>query len=116
MALIENYKLLKPLQMSDYHLLKNNVVFGPATPARINPRSHAPSEMTATYYEQRSRAGLIIRKPAPSLSKASDGTDHRISTPPRRRQEVVDCVHKKGGKICAALAHGSAVAPFIRCK
>ncbi|KAE9357559.1 hypothetical protein PF008_g3113 [Phytophthora fragariae] len=75
MALIENYKLLKPLQMSDYHLLKNNVVFGPATPARINPRSHAPSEMTATYYEQRSRAGLIIRKPAPSLSKASDASN-----------------------------------------
>lgn len=73
MSLTENYKLFTPLQMGNNLVIKNRIVLGPATRARINPASHAPNEMNAIYYEQRAGAGLIISEGVPSLSRDSAG-------------------------------------------
>ncbi|EEY58080.1 12-oxophytodienoate reductase, putative [Phytophthora infestans T30-4] len=88
MSLTENYKLFTPLQMGNNLVIKNRIVLGPATRARINPASHAPNEMNAIYYEQRAGAGLIISEEQAAGWK-----------------EVVDRIHQKGSKIFVQLWH-----------
>ncbi|KAL4116250.1 hypothetical protein KRP22_003983 [Phytophthora ramorum] len=104
----ENYKLFTPLEMGNDLVLKNRVVFGPATRARINPVSHAPSEMNAIYYEQRAGAGLIISEGC-AISEQGFGwygspglyTDEQAAG----WKEVIDRVHKRGSKIFVQLWH-----------
>ncbi|KAF4044838.1 NADH:flavin oxidoreductase / NADH oxidase family [Phytophthora infestans] len=93
MSLTENYKLFTPLQMGNNLVIKNRIVLGPATRARINPASHAPNEMNAIYYEQRAGAGLII-----SEGRWVEGGCR--SNSPERKQNLR-----------AAVAHGPAITP-----
>lgn len=104
----ENYKLFTPLEMGSTLVLKNRIVFGPATRARINPVSHAPNEMNAVYYGQRAGAGLIISEGC-AISEQGFGwygspglyTDEQV----RGWKEVVGRVHEKGGAIFVQLWH-----------
>ncbi|KAF4315538.1 hypothetical protein JM18_008981, partial [Phytophthora kernoviae] len=108
MTLTDDYKLFTPLQLGNDLTLKNRVVFGPATRARINPDSHAPDEMHAIYYEQRAGAGLTISEGC-AISEQGFGwygspglyTDEQV----KGWKEVVDRVHHKGGKIFVQLWH-----------
>ncbi|OWZ09337.1 12-oxophytodienoate reductase [Phytophthora megakarya] len=108
MSPTENYQLFTPLQMGKDLVLKNRIVFGPATRARINPVSHAPNEMNAIYYEQRAGAGLIISEGC-AISEQGFGwygspglfTDEQAAG----WKEVVNRIHQKGGKIFVQLWH-----------
>jgi N-ethylmaleimide reductase len=108
MSPTENYKLFTPLRLGSDLELKNRIVFGPATRARINPVSHAPSEMTAIYYEQRAGAGLIISEGC-AISEQGFGwygspglhTDEQAAG----WKEVVDRIHQQGSKIFVQLWH-----------
>ncbi|KAF1785056.1 Aldolase-type TIM barrel [Phytophthora cactorum] len=102
----ENYKLFTPLQIGNDLVIKNRIVFGPATRARINPVSHAPNEMNAIYYEQRAGAGLSSRRGAPSRSRDSAGTDHLDSSPRSRplggRRLFIESTKKEARSSCSS--------------
>jgi 2,4-dienoyl-CoA reductase-like NADH-dependent reductase (Old Yellow Enzyme family) len=87
-------------------LLRNRVVMAPMTRAR-SPELIA-SEMTATYYAQRSNAGLIVTEGIP----VSDEAVGYIAVPGISSPEqlagwrlTTDAVHAEGGHIFAQLWH-----------
>ncbi|RLN98192.1 hypothetical protein BBJ28_00024100 [Nothophytophthora sp. Chile5] len=104
----EDYKLFTPLQLDDSLVLKNRIVYGPATRARSDPVTRVPLERNAAYYEQRAGAGLIISE-ACGISEQGFGwygspalySDEQAAG----WKEVVDRVHQKGGKIFVQLSH-----------
>uniref|UniRef100_H3G871 NADH:flavin oxidoreductase/NADH oxidase N-terminal domain-containing protein n=1 Tax=Phytophthora ramorum TaxID=164328 RepID=H3G871_PHYRM len=103
-----SYKLFTPLRLGDELELKNRIVHGPATRARSDLDTHVPTERNAVYYEQRAAAGLIITE-ACAISEQAFGwygspalyTDEHVEG----WKEVVNRVHKKGGKIFVQLWH-----------
>ncbi|RLN96886.1 hypothetical protein BBJ28_00019021 [Nothophytophthora sp. Chile5] len=107
-SMTDDYTLFTPLELDDGLVLKNRIIYGPATRARSDPVTHAPSELNAVYYEQRAGAGLIITE-ACAISEQGFGwygspalyTDEQATG----WKEVVDRVHQKGGKIFVQLWH-----------
>ncbi len=80
----------------------------PMTRSRADNDDLAPNDLMATYYEQRSSAGLIISEGTP-VSKFGNGY---INVPGIYSQKQIDgwkkvtkAVHSKGGKIFAQLWH-----------
>ncbi|KAG7380620.1 hypothetical protein PHYPSEUDO_007014 [Phytophthora pseudosyringae] len=104
----DSYTLFTPLHVGKGLEIKNRIVHGPVTRARSDIRTHAPLERNAVYYEQRANAGLIITE-ACAISEEGFGwygspalyTDEQV----QGWKEVVDRVHKKGGKIFVQLWH-----------
>ncbi|EGZ15545.1 hypothetical protein PHYSODRAFT_505882 [Phytophthora sojae] len=103
-----DYALFTPLRLGEGLELKNRIVYGPVTRARCDIKTHAPLERNAAYYEQRAGAGLIVTE-ACAISEQAFGwygspalyTDEQV----QGWKEVVNRVHKKGGKIFVQLWH-----------
>ncbi|MGG7567291.1 alkene reductase [Rhodovulum sp. DZ06] len=100
-------KLFTPLAVGDIQLA-NRVVMAPLTRNRADHATDAPTEMTATYYEQRASAGLLITE-ASQISPQGKGyaftpgiySDEQIEG----WRKVADAVHARGGKIVIQLWH-----------
>ncbi|MCC9166511.1 alkene reductase [Pontibacter harenae] len=99
--------LLKPIKLHDLEL-KNRVVMAPMTRTRANNPEKAPTDLIATYYEQRASAGLIISEGTPV---STQGVGY-INIPGIHSEaqvegwkKVTKAVHDKGGKIFAQLWH-----------
>ncbi len=99
--------LLKEIIIADLKL-KNRIVMAPMTRSRANNPENRPTQLHATYYEQRSSAGLIITCGS-QVSKKAIGY---INTPGIYSEAQIDgwklvteAVHKKDGKIFLQLWH-----------
>lgn len=99
-------QLFTPVQVG-CHLLPNRIIMAPMTRSRADDAG-VPSDLAATYYEQRSSAGLIITEgvyPA-AMGKGyvrTPGieTDDQVSV----WKKVTEAVHAKGGRIFMQLMH-----------
>lgn len=97
--------LFDPVQAGDLHLA-NRIVMAPLT--RNRSPNAIPKPITATYYEQRASAGLLITE-ATAISHQAQGY---ADVPGLYASEqldgwkrVTDAVHAKGGKIVVQLWH-----------
>ncbi|HYQ26400.1 MAG TPA: alkene reductase [Polyangiaceae bacterium] len=87
--------------------LQNHIVMSPMTRSRAGTQ-HAPTELAATYYEQRASAGLIITE---GTSPSPNGQGYaRIPGLWNEAQvagwaEITKRVHEKGAKIFVQLMH-----------
>ncbi len=99
--------LLQPYELGNIHL-NNRMVMAPMTRSRSANEGNVPTALTATYYEQRASAGLIITE-GTFVSKKAVGF---INVPgiyseaqTEGWKQVTTAVHNKGGKIFAQLWH-----------
>jgi N-ethylmaleimide reductase len=98
-------KLFSPYKLGNIEL-KNRVVMAPMTRSRAT--DNIPNELIATYYEQRSSAGLIITE---GTSPSPNGLGYaRIPGIYNEAQvngwrKTTDAVHNKGGKIFIQFMH-----------
>lgn len=110
-------KLFTPVQIGRY-TLPNRLVMAPMTRSRSD-EAGVPSDLVATYYEQRAAAGLII---AEGTFPSAMGKGY-VRTPGIYSDEqvaawkkVTNAVHAKGGKIflqimhCGRISHPSMLA------
>jgi N-ethylmaleimide reductase len=87
--------------------LRNRIVMAPMTRSRAI-QNNAPGELEATYYKQRSGAGLIITE---GTAPSPNGLGYpRIPGIYSKEQiagwrKVTDAVHKEGGKIFLQIMH-----------
>jgi N-ethylmaleimide reductase len=97
--------LFDPVQAGDLHLA-NRIVMAPLT--RNRSPDAIPKPITATYYEQRASAGLLITE-ATAISHQAQGyadVPGLYSTEQLDGwKRVTDAVHAKGGKIVVQLWH-----------
>jgi N-ethylmaleimide reductase len=97
--------LFDPVQAGDLHLA-NRIVMAPLT--RNRSPNAIPKPVTATYYEQRASAGLLITE-ATAISHQAQGyadVPGLYSTEQLDGwKRVTDAVHAKGGKIVVQLWH-----------
>ena len=109
----KNQPLLASYQMGDL-TLKNRIIMAPMTRNRANNPENSPTDLHATYYQQRVSAGLIITEG----SQVSPRAVGYINTPGIHSQEqvegwkkVTEAIHNEGGKIfiqlwhCGAMSH-----------
>ncbi len=110
------HSLLTPFTLGKLQL-RNRVVMAPMTRSRASAEQVVP-EMTATYYEQRASAGLIVTE-ATQVSPDAIGypntpgvyTDEQVAA----WRRVTDAVHESGGRIFVQLWHVGRVAdPALR--
>ncbi len=98
-------KLFSPAKLGSLQL-SNHIVMAPMTRSRAI--GNIPQDITATYYEQRASAGLIITEgtsPSPNglgYARIPGVFTHEQATAWRK---VTDAVHAKGGKIFVQLMH-----------
>ena len=92
--------LLEPLKVGD-HMLRNRIIMAPLTRQRSGVE-RIPNELMATYYKQRSSAGLILTE-ATSITPMGVGYE---GTPGiwndaqvEGWKKTTEAVHKEGGKI-----------------
>ncbi|GAB3234137.1 alkene reductase [Algoriphagus aestuariicola] len=99
-------KLLTPTTIGDLQL-KNRMVMAAMTRSRA-PEDGLVQEMTATYYAQRSSAGLILSE-ATNISKDAIGSPFTpglyTSGQVEAWKKVTETVHDEGGLIFAQLWH-----------
>lgn len=102
------YKLLfEPVQIGATKLA-NRVIMAPMTRLRAIEPGDLPSPFAAEYYTQRASAGLIITEAAQVSfqSKGYAGTPGLHTDEQQEAwQEIVQAVHKQGGKIAIQLWH-----------
>ncbi|MAF89644.1 MAG: alkene reductase [Bdellovibrionaceae bacterium] len=98
--------LLEPLKVGD-HMLRNRIIMAPLTRQRSGVE-RIPNELMATYYKQRSSAGLILTE-ATSITPMGVGYE---GTPGiwndaqvEGWKKTTEAVHKEGGKIFLQLWH-----------
>ena len=99
--------LFDTLKLADL-ILKNRVVMAPLTRMRSMQPGNIPWDLNATYYAQRSSAGLIVSE-ATQISQQGQGypgtpgihSDEQVSG----WKLVTNAVHKNGGKIFLQLWH-----------
>lgn len=98
-----------------YHLgsltLPNRIVMAPMTRARATPDG-LPTPLLATYYAQRTTAGLIISEGSqPSLQGQSNPNTPGLHSDEQVRawREVTGAVHANGGRIFAQIMHAGRV-------
>lgn len=91
--------------------LQNRIVMAPMTRSRSDNSNNAATDLTATYYEQRASAGLIITE-GTFISEEAIGV---VNVPGIYTEEqikgwakVTKAVHSKNGKIFAQLWHTGA--------
>ncbi|CAN5639752.1 alkene reductase [soil metagenome] len=102
---MKEYKLLKATQIGATALL-NHVVMAPMT--RCRAIGNIPNDLMATYYEQRSTAGLIITEgTSPSPNGLGYARIPGIFATPQIEgwKKVTNAVHNNGGKIFVQLMH-----------
>lgn len=99
-------KLFAPVQVGRY-TLPNRLIMAPMTRSRSD-EAGVPSNLVASYYEQRADAGLII---AEGTFPSAMGKGY-VRTPGIETKEqiaawkkVTDAVHAKGGKIFLQIMH-----------
>jgi N-ethylmaleimide reductase len=103
-------KLFKPFEKGSLKL-KNHLVMAPMTRSRAT--GNLPNELMATYYAQRSGAGLIVTE---GTSPSPEGLGYpRIPGIYSARQvegwkKVTDAVHQNGSKIFLQLMHTGRIA------
>ncbi len=104
---MEKSILFTPYELSGL-TLNNRMVMAPMTRSRSNNEGNVATALTATYYEQRATAGLIITE-GTFISKKAVGF---INVPGIYSDDqvagwklVTDAVHAKGGKIFAQIWH-----------
>jgi N-ethylmaleimide reductase len=103
-------KLFKPFEKGTLKL-KNHLVMAPMTRSRAT--GNLPNELMATYYAQRSGAGLIVTE---GTSPSPEGLGYpRIPGIYSARQvegwkKVTDAVHQNGSKIFLQLMHTGRIA------
>ena len=108
--------------------LDHRIVLAPMTRIRANTQTLAPNELTSTYYAQRaSKGGLLITEAThispeatpvwsiyPAVRKfAGHVPGIWTNEQTTRWQNVVDAVHRRGGKIICQLLHAGRVAQPI---
>jgi len=102
---MEENKLLSPVKIGSLEL-KNRMVMSPMT--RCRAIGNVPNDLMATYYKQRSRAGLIITE---GTSPSPNGLGYaRIPGIYSKEQvegwkKITSAVHSNGGKIFVQLMH-----------
>lgn len=103
-------KIFEPYNLNGKSL-NNRIVMAPMTRSRSANEGNVATELTATYYEQRATAGLIITE-GTFISEEAVGV---INVPGIYSQAqiagwklVTQAVHKKGGTIFAQLWHTGA--------
>jgi N-ethylmaleimide reductase len=98
--------LFSPVQVGAYNL-PNRIVMAPLTRMRASA-GNVPTAMNATYYEQRSSAGLIITE-ATQVSPQGMGYAGTPGIHSQAQVEgwrlVTDAVHARGGRIFLQLWH-----------
>ncbi|MEM9536388.1 MAG: alkene reductase [Cyanobacteria bacterium P01_E01_bin.45] len=98
--------LLSPIQMGPYQL-PNRIVMAPLTRNRAG-EGNVPHELNATYYHQRSSAGLLITE-ATQISPQGVGYPRTPGIHSAEQVEgwklVTDAVHEAGGRIFLQLWH-----------
>ncbi|HDU8573228.1 alkene reductase [Vibrio parahaemolyticus] len=103
--------LFQPLKLGK-HTLVNRIVMPPMTRARASNPSKIANDLMATYYAQRTSAGLIVSEGLP-ISPTAHGYAWTpgIYTPEQIQgwQKVTKAVHDKGGVIFAQLWHAGRV-------
>jgi len=106
-------KLFSPVKLGSV-MLKNRILMSPMT--RCRAIGNIPNELMATYYEQRSNAGLIITE---GTSPSPNGLGYaRIPGIFSLQQlegwkNITSAVHKNGGKIFIQLMHTGRIShPF----
>jgi N-ethylmaleimide reductase len=104
---MEKSILFTPYELSGL-TLQNRMVMAPMTRSRSDNAGNVATALTATYYEQRATAGLIITE-GTFISKKAVGF---INVPGIYSDDqvagwklVTDAVHAKGGKIFAQIWH-----------
>lgn len=99
--------LFQTYELGNIHL-KNRMVMAPMTRSRSANEGNVATELTATYYEQRASAGLIITE-GTFVSKKAVGFINVPGIYSEAQTEgwklVTTAVHNKGGKIFAQLWH-----------
>lgn len=107
-------KLFEPTKLGTLEL-KNRVVMAPMTRSRADA-SHVPTPSMATYYEQRSGAGLLITE---GTAPSADGAGYpRIPGIYNERQAaawkpVTEAVHRKGSRIFLQMMHTGRVGNLL---
>jgi NADPH2 dehydrogenase/N-ethylmaleimide reductase len=103
--------LFAPLALGEL-VLPNRIVMAPLTRSRATPE-RVPTPMMAEHYVQRASAGLIIAEatnvaPQSNAWECAPGifTESQIDA----WREIVDAVHRAGGRIALQLWHGGRVA------
>ncbi len=98
--------LFEPVSLGAMEL-KNRIVMAPLTRSRADEMA-VPAEFAAEYYAQRAGAGLIITE-ATQFSFEGMGYPRTpaLNTPEQvaRWRDILDAVHKAGGKIAVQLWH-----------
>lgn len=87
--------------------LRNRVVMAPLTRCRATA-DHIPTELMATYYQQRATAGLIITEgTAPSPNGLGYARTPGLYSPEQVRgwKKITEAVHTAGGHIFVQLMH-----------
>ena len=104
---MDNQILFTPYNLSGIEL-KNRMVMAPLTRSRSDNEGKVATALTATYYEQRATAGLIITEG----TNVSTNAVGYINVPGIYTEAQVEgwklvtkAVHDKGGKIFAQLWH-----------
>ena len=104
---MSDLKLFAPVTVGALDL-KNRIVMAPLTRNRARAEDDAPQDITATYYEQRADAGLIITE-ASQISPQGKGYAWTPGIYSEAQVEgwkkVTDAVHAKGGQIVLQLWH-----------
>lgn len=98
--------LFTPVRVGPY-TLQNRIIMAPMTRSRADDAG-VPSDLVATYYEQRASAGLIITE---GVFPAALGKGY-VRTPGIQTEaqvsawrQVADAVHARGGRIFMQLMH-----------
>ncbi len=98
--------LFDPIRLGDIDAA-NRIVMAPLTRNRAGPGA-TPTDMMATYYEQRATAGLIVSEAAQISPEAQGYLDTPGIYSPEQVagwRQVTDSVHAKDGKIVIQLWH-----------
>ena len=99
--------LFTPIALGDLEL-PNRIVMAPLTRNRAGQPGNVPQPINATYYAQRSSAGLIITEGSPisEMAHGYPGTPGIHSAAQMAGwKRVTDTVHAKGGRIVLQLWH-----------
>ena len=113
---MSNLDLLSPVQVGPY-TLSNRMVMAPMTRNRAG-EGDAPTPLNATYYEQRSSAGLIVTEGSQVAPEglgypSTPGIYSDLQVEGWRR--VTEAVHSRGGRIFLQLWHvGRASDPTLQ--
>jgi len=110
---MKKYKLFTPVKVGAIEL-KNRIVMAPLTRSRAI--GNIPNDLMATYYQQRSSAGLIITE---GTSPSPNGLGYaRIpgifsETQIIGWKKITSAVHKNGGKIIVQLMHTGRISHML---